>query len=71
MGLFSKAPWKQEKEPEPVAVKPDEPEDAYEAAREAARMEIVYESMQRALGRRNGNPPLQHNDYCPHDWTNW
>ena len=68
MALFRLAPWKREKEPAAVAAQLGEPEDAHEKAREEARMRVVYESMQRALGRRSANPPRQQNDFCPQEW---
>ncbi len=71
MMLFGLAPWKRKKEPdaEPAPELSEDAEDIYERAREEERMRVVYESMQRALGRRSANPPRQQNDFCPHEWA--
>lgn len=50
--------------------KSDAEPDAHEQAAEEARMRVIDESMERALGRGRlkMNPPKQDNDYEPHQW---
>ncbi len=80
MGLFSIAPWrrKSEPEPDPEARAPtrDQGADdyfkgwtAYEREREVARMRVISDSMDRAMGRGMGarNPPVQVT-MSPFDW---
>ena len=70
MRLFGITPWKRKKEPEaePEPEMSEDAEDIYEKAREEARMRVIHESMERALGRRSSNLPVQNYEYCPHEW---
>ena len=77
MGLFSIAPWRRKRTPDPeTEARPDQGADrfkgwtAYEREREEARMRVIADSMDRALGRGKGarNPPIQEYQYCPFDW---
>ncbi len=53
-----------------VTKQSDDELTSYDLQREEARMQVIDESMERALGRGKlkMNPPKQMNDYDPHDW---
>ncbi len=80
MGLFSIPPWRRKQKPEPETEARAAPRDQgaddrfkgwtkYEREREEARMRVITESAERAMGRGKGsrNPPLQET-LCPFDW---
>ncbi len=77
MGLFSIAPWRRKQKPETEARAAPRDQGAdrfkgwtpYDREREEARMRVIADSMDRALGRGKGarNPPIQET-HCPFDW---
>ncbi len=52
---------------------PDDGMDAYEREREEAQMQVIHESMERALGRSKTplDGPRAMGEYNPHDWIRW
>ncbi len=76
--LLCLPPWLRKRTPETEAPPPPPDQDAadrfkgwtaYEREREEARMRVISDSMDRALGRGKGarNPPIQET-HCPFDW---
>ena len=60
--MFGRAPWRRDKAPE---TKPTDPEEksAYDLQREAEEARVIFDAMDRRLGRRRGIPPRTDSEY--------